>query len=352
MIAGCGRKEANAGAPPAAVSVKSIVAANETIPDTGEYLATLKSRHSTSINPQVEGQITQIFVKSGDRVEAGAALLQIDPLKQQATVGSQEASRAAQVANVAYAKQQLERAQQLFAAGVIAKQELDQSQTAYDTAQEQLKSLDAQVREQQVQLRYYSVVAPTSGIVGDIPVRVGDRVTVSTLLTTVDEPGRLEAYVAVPVEDSKKLRMGMSVQLVDALGNSIGDTAVDFISPRAAADTQSVLVKATISNPKDALRTAQFARARILWGTHQGPLVPVLAVSRINGQYFAFLVENSGKSSVARQRMVRVGELIGNRYTVLEGIKAGDHIVVEGTQDLGDGTAVSETLVSSGTGTP
>src|SRR6266478_6178162 len=98
----------------AAMPVQVQIAPAMKIPDTSEYLSILKSRHSAAINPQVEGQITRIFVKSGDHVQAGTLLLQIDPLKQEATVNSQEASRAAQEANLRYAKVSLERAQKLL----------------------------------------------------------------------------------------------------------------------------------------------------------------------------------------------------------------------------------------------
>jgi multidrug efflux pump subunit AcrA (membrane-fusion protein) len=95
------------------------IAAAVKIPETTEYLSLLKSRHSAAINPQVEGLITKIFVKSGQRVAAGTPLLQIDPLRQEAVLNSQEASRAAQEANVRYAKISLERAQKLLDTGVI-----------------------------------------------------------------------------------------------------------------------------------------------------------------------------------------------------------------------------------------
>ena len=84
--------------------VQVLVAPSVKIAETTEYLSILKSRHSAAINPQVEGYITKIFVKSGDKVSAGTQLLQIDPLKQEATLSSQEASRAAQEANLRYAK--------------------------------------------------------------------------------------------------------------------------------------------------------------------------------------------------------------------------------------------------------
>ena len=178
-----------------AMPVKVIDAKAVPVNDTSEYVATLKSRDSAVIMPQVEGLVTQIFVDSGDRVAAGGALMEIDPLKQQATVKSQESARAAQQASLNLAKQQYERTQGLAAAGVVSKQDLDQAKATLDAAQAQMDSLEAQVNEQQVQLHYYKVVAPRAGMVGDIPVRVGDRVTTTTQLTTVDQPGSLEAYV-------------------------------------------------------------------------------------------------------------------------------------------------------------
>jgi RND family efflux transporter MFP subunit len=354
LAVGCQKSAADnppgAGAPALPVQVR--IAPSVKIPDTTEYLSILKSRHSATINPQVEGQITRIFVKSGEHVKAGTALLQIDPLKQEATVNSQEASRAAQEANLRYAKVSLERAQKLLDAGVISKQEYDNAQTAYDAAVAQLKALDEQVRQQKVQLHYYSVTSPMDGIVGDIPVRMGDRVTVATSLTTIDERGALEAYIYVPAERAHNLRAGLQVRLLDAAGNSLSETRVTFVSPQVDSDTQSVLAKATVENPQGKLRVAQEVRAQITWGTHEGPVIPVLAVQRINGQFFAFVSVNEGKGTLARQRPLKLGDTVGNDFAVLDGIKPGDHIIVSGTQFLQDGAAVAEQIQNDGKKTP
>ena len=342
VLAGCGQKQAAGNEEPPAVAVKTAVIEPVPISESSEYLGTLKSRHSVILNPQVEGQITNIFVRSGDRVKAGTALMQIDPIKQQATVGSQEAARAAQEANVHFAQIQWERAQKLFDAGVISKQDYDQARTNLETAQHQLKSLEAQVQQQQAELHYYRVNAPTDGFVGDIPVRVGDRVTTTTTLTTVDQPGPLEIYINVPVERSKDLKMGQKVQLLDSQSKVVADTQIDFISAQVDTNTQSILVKATVKNSADTLRTSQFARTRIVWSTHDGPVIPVLAVQRINGQSFAFVVEGSGKSQVAHQKVLTLGEMVGNDYAVLDGLKSGDRVVIEGAQNLVDGAPVTE----------
>jgi RND family efflux transporter MFP subunit len=326
------------------------IAASQSIPDTTEYLSLLKSRHSAVINPQVEGQITRIFVKSGDLVKAGAPLLQIDPLKQEATVNSQEASRAAQEANLRYAKVSLERAQKLLDAGVISKQEFDNAQSGYDAALSQVKALDEQVKQQKAELHYYSVTSPTDGIVGDIPVRLGDRVTVSTMLTTVDEPGALEAYIYVPADRARNLRVGLPVRLLNNTGNSAGDARITFVSPQVDTETQSVLAKAAVGNAQGKLRTAQQVRAQITWGTHEGPVIPVLAVQRINGQFFAFISVKEAKGTIARQKTLKLGDTLGNDFAVLEGLKPGDHIIVSGMQFLQDGMSVAEQVQSNGKG--
>ena len=350
LLGGCQKSAADnpPGAAAAAIPVQTLIAKSVTIPDTSEYLSIMKSRHSAAINPQVEGQVTKILVKSGDRVKAGTPLLQIDPLRQEATVSSQEASRAAQEANLRYAKISLERAQKLFDAGVISKQEFDNAQTGYDATLSQVKAIDEQVKGQRVQLHYYSVTAPMDGIVGDIPVRMGDRVTVATMLTTIDEPGALEAYIYVPAERARNLKTGLPVRLLDSAGNSAGESRITFISPQVDTDTQSVLAKATVANSQDKLRIAQQMRAQITWGTREGPVIPVLAVQRINGQFFAFVAVKEAKGAVARQKILKLGETIGNDYAVLDGLKSGDHIITSGLQFLQDGKPVTEQVQSDG----
>lgn len=350
--AGCGAKSTTAsasgdsGAAPA-TPVQVQLVESKPIATATEYLALLKSRHSAAINPQVEGYITRIFVKSGDHITSGTPLLQIDPLKQEATVNSQEASRLAQESNVNLARINLERAKKLWEAGVTAKSDLDNAQTNYDTAVAQLQSLEHQVQQQKVELHYYKVSAPMDGIVGDIPVHMGDRVTVATLLTTVDEPGALEAYIYVPASRAKELRLGLPVKLLDEAGSVRVETQITFISPQVDTETQTVLAKAAVPNTRANLRIAQQVRAEVIWGNAPGPVVPVLAVTRINGQFFVFVAAKEGKGSIARQKMVKVGEIVGNDYPVLDGLKPGDHLVVSGTQFLQDGMSVTEQLQSA-----
>jgi RND family efflux transporter MFP subunit len=325
---------------PAGIPVKVETAKLVPVNDTSEYVATLKSRDTAVIMPQVEGQITGIYVHSGTRVSAGTPLMQIDPAKQQATLKTQVDTLAAKQAELVWDQQEFERNSGLYDAKVISKQALDQARTNLDQAKAQLQALQAQVRQETVQLHYYLVTAPSAGIVGDIPVRVGDRVTTTTPLTIVDKPGSLEAYVYVPVERSSQLRPNLPVQIIDQSGSVIAESRINFISPQVDSTTQTLLIKAPIANSNDILRNAQFIHARIVWGSQDRTVVPVLAVSRLGGQYFAFVAEQQDGKTVAHQKPLRVGDMTGNNYVVLEGIKPGDKIIVSGTQFLIDGAPV------------
>jgi RND family efflux transporter MFP subunit len=341
LTAACGNGKAAKAAAPQAMPVKVRTAVAEKVDDTTEYVATLKSRDSAVVMPQVEGIITQIFVHPGEHVADGAPMMQIDPAKQQATLKSQDDARAAQVAQLKWAQQNYERVSGLANAGVVSKQDLDQARATLDAAAAQLHSLESQVNEQTVQLHYYRVVAPRAGIVGDIPVRVGDRIVTTTQLTTVDRPGSLEAYIYVPIEKSAQLKLDLPVQIVDSSGNLLASSRITFISPQVDTSTQTVLAKATIANANDSLRTAQYIRARVVWGSQQKPVVPVVAVSRIGGIYFAFVAEPDQKGGyVVRQKPLQIGQIVGNDYVVLDGIKPGDKVVVSGTQFLIDGVPV------------
>jgi multidrug efflux pump subunit AcrA (membrane-fusion protein) len=140
----------------------------QAVPRTSEYVASIQSLASATVQPQVEGILTRIHVRSGDRVRAGQLLAEINPDKQQASVASLEASRAAREADLAFAKQQLTRMQTLFEAGAVSRQELEQAETALETAQAQLERPAVADRAGQVELGYYRVTAPGGRHRGDV----------------------------------------------------------------------------------------------------------------------------------------------------------------------------------------
>ena len=328
--------------PPAAMQALPVMVQPvkvEKVNDSTEFVATIQSLGSSVLQPQVEGQITKIFVRSGQHVAAGQKLMQIDPLKQEATVLSSVATQRSRQAQLQLAEQQLNRTKQLYAAGVVAKQELDTAQSAYEAARADVHALGASVNEQREQLRYFTITAPTAGIVGDIPVRVGDHVASTTVLTTVDTGKGLEAYISIPADRASDVKLGTPVQLISDDGTKI-DTKVTFISPRVDTANQLLLLKAAVPSAVDHFRNQQVVHARVVWKQIDAPVVPVLDVTRQSSQLFAFVVGKKGDQPIAEQRTLQTGELIDNKYVVKSGLAPGDQLIVSGLQMLADGMPV------------
>jgi RND family efflux transporter MFP subunit len=329
-----------AGGPPAS-AVKIVTLTPVSIEDTSDFIATLHSLHSTTIRPDAEGLITKIFVASGDQVKVGTPLLQINAEKQQAAVTSTEANRATIEADLAYWTVQVKRLAALVEAGAISRAEFDQAQTSLRNAQARLEAVNAQVRQGRVELQFYRVTAPQNGIVGDIPVRVGDRVTTSTIITTIDDRNALEAYVQVPLDRSPDLKLGLTVQLLDSDGKVTSTNKITFVASRVDDETQSVLVKSELKAMPTSVRVQQFVRARIIWRTVEGLTVPITAVVRVSGQYFCFVAEpGQNGTTVARQKPIDVGNVLGNDYVLKSGLKPGEKLIVSGIQKIGDGAPV------------
>ena len=322
------------------MEVKTIVLEAKPIPQSSEFVATIRSLRSTTVQPQVEGIVRQVMVRAGDRVTVGQPLIQIDPDKQQATNTVTESQRASREADFAYARQQLVRVQKLLEAGAVSRAELEQAETAHKNAEAQLAAVLSQIREDQVELRYYRVTAPSAGIIGEVVARQGDRVTPSTMITTIDQPEGLEAYINVPLERAVDLAPGLLVELLDPDGAVIESTPVSFIAPRADDATQSVLVKATLRRMPASIRIMQYVRARIVWSNEPALAVPIVAVSRLAGQHFVFVAEQGEQGIVARQTPVTLGDVSGEDYLVLGGLMAGDRVIVSNIQKLGDGAPV------------
>ncbi len=336
-LAACGAPAKPAAHGPQALPVEIMPAKATTVNSTTSYVGTLQSRMAATIMPQVTGNISRILVHSGQVVRAGQLLMEINPEKQQATVESDRSAVAAQAATTAYDLEQFHRYQALYKAQVASQEQLNQMQSTYAAAKSQLDSLKAQVAEQEAQLTYYRITAPRSGIVGDIPVHVGDLVTTSTVLTTVNQAGALHVYVYVPVERASALRLGMPLQLLGPDGKVLAATTINFVAPEVNSGSQTVLVKGVVSDQQGRLRNLQYVTARIVWGQHSTILVPVLDVAAINGRYFVFLAVKNPKAPkgyVAQEVPVSVGPVHGNAYEITRGLKPGDLIITSQLQIL------------------
>lgn len=320
--------------------VQTVTVAMAPVEQTSEYVATIKSRRSATLQPQVSGTLTEIHARSGDHVKAGQPLIEIDPRQQQAQVASLRATERQKKALLDYNTIQLDRQHKLFDAGVASRDMYDQAQQAHDNAKADYEAATESRKTQEQLLAYYTVRSPFDGVVGDIPVHVGDYVTTSTMLTTVDENRDLEAYVYIPTERAADVRMGLGIDLTDNSGKLLEKTAVDFVSPQVDSTLQGILVKAPVHSGPEILRNAQIVKARVIWSTKPMAVAPVLAVMRQGEQSFVFVMQKQNGMAVAHRQSVVLGDTVGNNYSITSGLSAGDKVIVTGTQFLVDGMPV------------
>ena len=342
---GCEKKAAPAAGPqPQGLPVQTYTVAMSPVAQSSEYVATIKSRRSTSIIAQVSGLLTQIAVHSGEHVRAGQLLMEIDPRQQQAAVESQRATERQKKALLDYNTVEVERQHKLFDAGVTSRDAYDQAQQAFQNTKADYESAVESRKTQEQLLAYYTIRAPFDGVVGDIPVHVGDYVSPtlspSPVLTTVDENKDLEAYIYVPTERASQIHAGQTVDLTDNNGKVLQKSRVDFISPEVDSMLQGILVKAPVQ-ATDALRNAQIVKAHLIWSTHPMAVVPVLAVTRQGEQSFVFVVQKANGMTLAHREPVTLGDTVGNSYSIASGLNTGDKVIVSGTQFLVDGMPVT-----------
>lgn len=383
---------------PEATQVKLSSVQTGTIEESSDFIANLDSRRSVTLQPQIEGRVSRIFVRAGDEVAAGTPIIQVNPEEQQAAVNSAtaaagaaqaeienaratlkslEAERLSKLSDVQYNQREYQRYSRLADEGAVGRSTGDQytnriqtaraelattnaeiqaAQAAVAQAEKELQQAQANIKEQQAQLGYYQITAPFAGTVSDIPVKVGDLVNTETRLSAITQNRLLEVEISVPIERGPQLRPGMLVELIDAQGKSVGTSRVFFISPQATDNTQSILVKSSFDNSRNQLRADQYVRAKVIWNQRSGVLIPTTAVTRLGGETFVYVAETQQPSQqeqseqkqsqpaqpqlVARQKAVKLGAIQGNNYQVIEGLEPGERIVVSGILGLSDGDPI------------
>ncbi|MEA5571747.1 efflux RND transporter periplasmic adaptor subunit [Calothrix sp. UHCC 0171] len=434
---------------PMGVPVKLATVETGNLQETSQFVGSLEAPRSVVLKPDIDGRVTEVVVKEGDRVQGGQVIIRLQSDDAQAQVqqakaalertqtrlaelkagtrkeeiaqaraklnqaqirlsNAQAGARPEEIAQaesqIEAAKSDLELAQsrakryaQLRKEGAVSQDQLEgylreerSAQARLQEAQRRLEEVRksrrsdinelaavveqekqnlrqlengprqeeiaqarsqvseaaAQVRTAQVQLQYTNILAPFTGVVGNIPVKLGEFVNKGDELTTITKNDSLELNLAIPISQGDKLRVGLPVQLLDAQGQPTARGKVTFTSPDASVNSQTILAKATFANTGGQLLNRQLVSARVIWNERPGILIPVTAVSRLGGETFVFVAQAPEQPKpgmpalVAVQKPVKLGAIEGNNYQVSEGLKAGEKIVVSGILNLNNGVPI------------
>ena len=251
------------GMPPASVTLLTLQP--KPVERASEFMATLRSLRSTTVQPEVEGSVTRIFVKSGDVVRAGTPLVQIDPDNSRPPCAAPRRTEPGATADVLYWRQQVARLDSLVTAGAVSKLSSSRPRTPSRRRKPSWPRSTRRCSEERVQLRYYRVVAPQAGVVGDIPIRVGDRVTHVERHHDDRREQLARGVIQVPVDarPSCGWAAGAAARRRRQAG---GGQPISFVAPRVDDARRSVLVKSLLKECRRGC-APQFVRARVVWST-------------------------------------------------------------------------------------
>ena len=381
------RVEAPATAAAQATAVETETVQSAQVKMSSEFVGALEAQERVLLRPEVEGRITQIFVEDGDRVSSGTPIFQLSPDRPQAVVSGAiadievaraslntaeaelleaEADRDSALAERDLQDIEYDRTQILVEDGALPQQSLDlvvrsrdAAIAALTAAERRIQAAQANLEESTAALRRaesnaavatedlsdFQVVAPIDGVVGDLPVKVGDYLEQGELFTTLTRNETMDLRLSIPVERGGELREGLPVELrIESGTDPIVVGRISFVSERVEDGAQSILAKATFPNPGNVLRDEQFVRATVIWSEEPGVLVPTTAISRVGGQSFVFVMEPSEEVDgeyVADQRPIQLGVIEGNRYQITSGLNPGETIVTAGILRLSDGAPIT-----------
>ena len=329
------------GMPPASVAVMPVVPL--TLPAVYEYVGQTTGSRDVEVRARVPGIVLKRHYQEGATVARGQPLFSIDPAQFQAVANRAEADVAAVQARVAQASRAFARVQSLFEARVVTQREFDDAALADQVARADLKGAQARLAEARLNLGYTRVTAPIGGVASRSLVSEGTLVSgPDVLLTTITQNDPMQIRFGMADNDQLRRRDEVAAgRLVLPKGGvfEVEVTLADgqtlqrkgrllFTDARISTSTGTTEAQAEIANPDGVLKPGQFVRVRLL-GASRPNAVQVPSRAVLEGPQGKFVYLNVGNK--AQPRPVKVGEQLGDQWLVIDGLKAGDPVIVDGT---------------------
>jgi membrane fusion protein (multidrug efflux system) len=345
--AACGNKNQSAaqGPPPVPVVVQQVNSSDAIYYE--EYPAIVKALNEVELRAQVNGYITAIHFREGEKVKKGQKLYSIDPQQTEATYQQAMANLSVQETNLVRAQKDVERYRELSKRDAIAKQQVDYAEATYTSAQRLVDAAKATVRSVQTYVRYSTIMAPFDGTIGISQVRLGASVSPGqTLLNTISSDDPIDADIAVDQQEiyhftqllaKKPSKTDSTFRL--ALGNEVYPFrgSISIIDRAVDPQTGTMKMRLTFPNPDHTLRAGMSATLRVSTSAPKAVIIPYKAITEQLGEFFVYVADSSKVS----QRKVILGQQIGNSIIVKEGLKEKETVVIEGVQNLREGSAIA-----------
>jgi RND family efflux transporter MFP subunit len=350
LLSGCGKGQAETtkeaeDAPPQ-VPVVALRTTDQRLYH--EHVADIQAERNVEVRAKVRGFLDHIFVDEGKFVKKGQPLFRINPSEYQNQLASAKAAETSAEAEVASARVQLERVQLLVSKNIIAKTETDLAMANLRTAQSHVAEARARQATARLNLGYTLVRAPFDGIINRIPLKVGSLIEDTTLLTTVSDLSQVLVYFEVPeneyLEITRLRQEHPERSRSDTIALVLADNSryaypgyIETSEGEIDENTGSIAFRARFDNPQHLLKHGATGRVRLTNVVPDALLVPQKAVFEIQDKSYVYVLDSN---NVAHTRAFVPGTRTGDNYVVKSGLKRGERVVYEGTQQMKEGMKV------------
>ena len=352
FAAGCNRGRAATAAPTPEVEVTTVE--QRDVPVFSEWVATLDGYVSAQIRPQVSGYITKQNYTEGSVVRKGQVLFEIDSRPFTAALDRAKGDLAQAQAQLGKSTLDVERDKPLAEAMAIAKSQLDNEVQAKLGAQAAVESARAAVEQAALNLEWTKVTSLVDGIAGIAQVQIGNLVSASSILTSVSQVEPIKAYFPISEREYVLVQkqsdapsnkhtirfFGNSLELILTDGSAYPQKGRILLADRQVDPTTGTIrIVAAFPNRGNVLRPGQYGRVRVETDMKKGALLlPQSAVAETQGSYQVAVVGSDHKVSM---RTVKPGATVGTMWVIDEGLKPDEQVLVEGLQQLKQGTLVT-----------
>ncbi len=327
--AGGGAPGGQGGGAPPPMPVEVVVARADTVVDAILATGQIEAMQSIELRPDIEGRIERILVREGSRVAEGTPLFKVDEAELKAEVARAEAERD-------LARQSLTRTRELLAQKASSQSELERAEAT-------ARSTEAQLELLKVRLARTLVRAPFAGVVGQRFVSLGDYVTTSSRLASLQTVSPQRAAFQVPERYAEQLKLGQTVTFrVAALPGKEFTGRVDFVDPVVQLPARTITVKAQVPNQRRELQAGMFIEVRLATAVRpEAVVIAEDAVLPLQGATFVW-VAAEGK---AVRRQVELGVRTPGYVEARSGVEAGEQVVVAGQERLAEGAPVAAKVI-------
>jgi membrane fusion protein, multidrug efflux system len=315
---------ADKSAPPAVV-ITALVA-EKNWGERVQAIGTAKAKESIEIASRVSDKISRVHFESGDSVRAGQVLISLQ-------TGIDSGNLAVAQAQVKDADRQFIRGEQLAKEKLVSASQLDTLRSNRDAAR-------ARVQAAQATLSDRAIVAPFSGVLGLRQVSPGQLISTGTVITTLDDVSKIKVDFSLPEVQMASLKVNLAIEArSDAYPDQVFTGRVISVDSRVDVGSRSIAAQAEIDNPDNTLRPGMLLEINVLQSQRSALVIPELALQQIGSESFVYRVTLDGN---AEKAIVKPGSRSFGFVEIVQGLKAGDRIVVEGTSKLRPGQSVKE----------